>query len=72
MYKLFIERAVIKQLRKVPKKDYKKIMGAISALAENQRPAGYKKLKAGRGTGFVKEITGSFTKLMITAHCYRD
>jgi mRNA interferase RelE/StbE len=49
MYKLFIEKAVFKQLKKVPERDYQKIMSAIAALAENPRPAGCKKLKVRPG-----------------------
>lgn len=49
MYKLFIERAVFKQLKKVPGKDYQKIMDDIAALAENPRPPGCKKLKGRPG-----------------------
>jgi mRNA interferase RelE/StbE len=44
MYKLFIERAVYKQLKKVPEKDYQKIMSAIGNLADEPRPSGCKKL----------------------------
>ena len=44
MYKLFIERAVYKQLKNVPKRDYEKIMASIAALANIPRPTGCKKL----------------------------
>jgi len=49
MYKLFIERAVYKQLKNVPEKDYQKIMDTIADLANNPRPAGCKKLKGRPG-----------------------
>lgn len=49
MYSLFIERAVFKQLKKVPDKDYRKIMDSIAALAEDPRPPGCKKLKGRPG-----------------------
>ncbi len=48
-YQLFIERAVFKQLKKVPKKDYDKIMEAIADLANNPRPPGHIKLKGRPG-----------------------
>lgn len=48
-YQLFIERVVFKQLKKVPQKDYKKIMDAIAELANNPRPSGYIKLKGRPG-----------------------
>jgi mRNA interferase RelE/StbE len=44
-YQLFIERAVFKQLKKVPPENYDKIMEAIADLANNPRPHGYIKLK---------------------------
>ena len=44
MYKLFFDKAVYKQLKNVPEKDYDKIMEAIAGLATNPRPAGAKKL----------------------------
>jgi mRNA interferase RelE/StbE len=49
VYKLFIEKAVFKQLKNVPEKDYHKIMAAIAALADNPRPIGSKKLKGRSG-----------------------
>ncbi|MBK8805157.1 MAG: type II toxin-antitoxin system RelE/ParE family toxin [Bacteroidales bacterium] len=44
-YRLFIEKAVYKQLRNIPEKDYKKIMNSIAKLSTTPRPTGFKKLK---------------------------
>lgn len=49
VYKLFIEKAVFKQLKNIPERDYKKIITSISALANNPRPPGCKKLKGRPG-----------------------
>ena len=49
MYKLFIEKAVYKQLKRIPEKDYQKITTAISGLANDPRPSGCKKLKGRPG-----------------------
>lgn len=49
VYKIFIEKAVFKQLKNVPVKDYQKIMDTIAALANNPRPPGCKKLKGRSG-----------------------
>ena len=49
MYKLFIEKAVYKQLKNIPERDYKRIMASIAALANNPRPAGFIKLKGRPG-----------------------
>jgi len=49
MYKLFIEKAVYKQLKNIPERDYKKIMASIARLANLPRPPGYIKLKARPG-----------------------
>lgn len=48
-YKLFIEKAVLKQLKSIPERDYEKIIASIAALANNPRPPGYKKLKGRPG-----------------------
>jgi mRNA interferase RelE/StbE len=48
-YKLFIEKAVYKQLKNIPEKDYQKITASIGALANNPRPPGCKKLKGRPG-----------------------
>jgi len=45
VYKLFIEKAVYKQLKNIPERDYQKVMASIAALANNPRPPGCKKLK---------------------------
>lgn len=49
VYKLFIEKAVYKQLINIPEKHYRKIMASIAALANNPRPPGCKKLKGRPG-----------------------
>jgi len=49
LYKLFIEKAVYKQLKNIPERDYKKIIASIAALANNPRPSGCKKLKGRPG-----------------------
>lgn len=49
VYKLFIEKAVYKQLKTIPERDYQKIMAAIADLANNPRPVGCKKLKGRPG-----------------------
>ena len=49
MYKLFIEKAVYKQLKNIPERDYQKVMASIAALANNPRPPGCKKLKGRPG-----------------------
>jgi len=49
VYKLFIEKAVYKQLKNIPERDYQKVMASIAALANNPRPPGCKKLKGRPG-----------------------
>jgi mRNA interferase RelE/StbE len=49
MYKLRIERDVIKTLNKINEPFYTKIKTAILNLADNPRPAGYKKLRGRNG-----------------------
>jgi len=49
MYKLRIERTVQKTLEKINEPYYAKIKTAILNLANNPRPAGYKKLKGRDG-----------------------
>ncbi|MFM2048134.1 MAG: hypothetical protein RI955_682 [Bacteroidota bacterium] len=44
MYKIFFDKAVYKQLKSIPNNEYKKIIDAIGALANNPRPSGSKKL----------------------------
>ena len=48
-YKLFIEKAVYKQLKSIPERDFQKIIKSIAALANNPRPPGCKKLKGRSG-----------------------
>ncbi len=49
VYKIFIEKAVFKQLKNIPEKNYRKIMASIASLANNPRPLGCKKLKGRPG-----------------------
>ena len=43
-YKIFFKESVEKDLRSIPKKDLKKILTRIEALAQEPRPQGYEKL----------------------------
>ncbi|MDD3953067.1 MAG: type II toxin-antitoxin system RelE/ParE family toxin [Lentisphaeria bacterium] len=43
-YKIFFKKSVEKDLRSIPKKDLKKILTRIEALAQEPRPQGYEKL----------------------------
>lgn len=43
-YKLFFKRSVQKDLSAIPKKDLKRILRRIEALAEDPRPEGCEKL----------------------------
>ncbi len=43
-YRIIVKQSVSKDLRKIPKKDVKRILSAIQALAENPRPPQSKKL----------------------------
>ncbi len=45
MYKVKIEKKVIKKLEKIPSPYYNKIKNCILSLAKNPRPKGCKKLK---------------------------
>jgi mRNA interferase RelE/StbE len=49
MYKLRIEKTVLKSLEKINEPHYSKIKAAILNLANNPQPAGYKKLKGRDG-----------------------
>lgn len=44
-YKVSIESSVLKVLKKIPLKDYKRISKAIDSLENNPRPKSTKKLK---------------------------
>ena len=44
VYKLFFKKSVQKDFDSIPKKDLKRILNRIKALAENPRPSGYEKL----------------------------
>jgi len=43
-YKIFFKKSVEKDFNVIPKKDLKKILGSIEALAEDPRPPGCEKL----------------------------
>ena len=43
-YKLFFKKSVQKDFDAIPKKDLKRILNRIAALAENPRPPGCEKL----------------------------
>ena len=43
-YKIFFKKSVEKDFRVIPKKDLKKILNRIEALAEDPRPPGCEKL----------------------------
>jgi len=43
-YKIFFKKSVEKDCNVIPKKDLKKILGRIEALAEDPRPPGCEKL----------------------------
>jgi mRNA interferase RelE/StbE len=45
MYQLLIEKQVQKQLEKISEPDYSRVKKAITDLAHNPRPLGFKKLK---------------------------
>lgn len=48
-YEVFILRRAQKELAALPKTDYERMRDAITALAENPRPAGCKKLTGREG-----------------------
>ena len=43
-YRIIVKQSVSKDLKKIPKKDVKRILSAIQALAKNPRPPQSKKL----------------------------
>jgi len=43
-YKIFFKESVEKDFRSIPKKDLKKILSRIEALAKEPRPQGHEKL----------------------------
>jgi mRNA interferase RelE/StbE len=43
-YKIEIKRSAVKEIKKIPANDLKKILTKISSLADNPRPTGYVKL----------------------------
>ena len=49
VYKVFIEKAVYKELKNIPERNYQKIMASIASLANDPRPPGCKKLKGRSG-----------------------
>jgi len=58
-YKVCFRESVEKDFRVIPKKDLKRILRCIEALAKNSWPSGCEKLTAGRDIVFVKADTGS-------------
>ena len=49
MYKVIVEKSVIKQLQNIPQLHYNEIKTALTNLAINPRPHGYLKLKGRDG-----------------------
>ena len=49
MYKIRIEKSVLKALEKISEPYYSKVKSAILKLAKNPRPQGYKQLKGRDG-----------------------
>jgi mRNA interferase RelE/StbE len=49
VYNLLIEKAVFKQFKNIPEKEYNRIMLAIYNLVSDPRPIGYIKLKGRPG-----------------------
>ena len=45
-YRIIVRKSVSKDLKKIPKKDVKRILAAIQTLASNPRPPQSKKLSA--------------------------
>ena len=43
-YKIIVKKSVLKDLKKIPKKDVRLILDAIESLADNPRPPQSKKL----------------------------
>ena len=48
-YQVVVEKAVLKQLEKIPQQDYIKIKSILLKLETNPRPQGYLKLKGRDG-----------------------
>jgi mRNA interferase RelE/StbE len=70
VYKLFIEKAVYKQLKNIPERDYQKIITSIGALANNPRPPGCKKLKGRPGiTGKRERVSPEYVVLHVEKTC---
>jgi len=44
-YRLYLERAAERDLRKLPKDDFRRIISRIKDLTENQFPAGCRKIQ---------------------------
>jgi mRNA interferase RelE/StbE len=49
MYKVIVEKAVIKQLQKIPQVYYHKVKTALTNLGKDPRPNGYLKLEGREG-----------------------
>ena len=47
MYEVLVERAVERDLKRLPHQEFIKIVGAMKRLAENPRPSGSRKLVGG-------------------------
>lgn len=46
MYEVLLERAAERDLKKLPPKEFPKVIAAIRALAENPRPHGCRKISS--------------------------
>lgn len=57
MYRLEIDRKVLKELKKFPKSDLEKIFNKLEALKENPRPVGYVPVQ---GTNFYRIRFGDY------------
>ncbi len=44
MYELFLERAVERDLRRLPPAEFQRVVAAIQSLAQDPRPAGSRRL----------------------------
>ena len=44
MYEVYLERRAEKDLRRLPKEEFRKVISVIKSLAENPRPPGCRKI----------------------------
>ncbi len=58
-YSVKIKKSAQKEIRNIPKSDYKKIISKIFSLEDNPRPYGYKKLK-GNYTDYYRVRVGIY------------